>query len=65
MQYTFQDHEVGPDPDGGDDDVKPTGAALGELEERLKEYLQQDFAASEVEAFANSESLIDIDEEGE
>ncbi len=33
MQYTFQDHEVGPDPDGGDDDVKPTGAAMGELEE--------------------------------
>jgi|GEM_PF-749986 len=58
LQFTFDEDDVEPDPDGNEEDRMPTEAALCALEQELYEHLFTDYAVDKVEAYADSENMI-------
>ena len=60
MQFTFTEKEVQPDPDGDEKDFEPTDEALRALEQEVAEHLGQNYAVSDVEVDADSDSLIGV-----
>jgi hypothetical protein len=62
MQYTFSEDEVVRDLSGDGDDAEPTDEALSNLEAELEDHLFQMYPITEVDASADSNSLIAIAE---
>jgi hypothetical protein len=60
MQFTFTDKDVQPEPGGTKRDFEPTDEALRALEQELAEHLGQNYAVSDVEVDADSDSLIGV-----
>ena len=62
MQYTFAEKEVQPasasGEGGGDDVFDPTDKALADLAQEIEEYLSENYPVKEVDAFADSDSLL-------
>jgi hypothetical protein len=63
LQYSFTESEVENDPGGAETDFNPTDKALKTLEKDLRETLGQNYAVSNLEAYAESDSLLGITEE--
>jgi len=62
MEFTFRESEVQPAEEGGENDIDPTDEALADLESELKEYLSQEYPIEKIEAFADFDSLLGVDE---
>ena len=62
MQHTFTAKEVQPAEEGGEADVDPTDAALAELEDEIQEYLFQQYPVEAVEAWADFDGLLGIED---
>jgi len=65
MQHTFREDEVEQAfGDGGDkDDFEPTTEALQQLEGELDEYLSQNYVVKDVDAYAEFDSLLGINDD--
>lgn len=57
VTYSFSESEVLQEPGGGEDEVVPTDAALGELEQSLLETLGQNYAVEAVGIDVSSDDL--------
>lgn len=60
MQFTFPEQGVEQDADGNDGDVMPTDEALERLRLELQEYFGEYAPVADVEAFADSDSLLGV-----
>ena len=60
MQFTFTDREVEPDTDGGKGDFEPTDEALFQLTEELREHLEQNYSAVDIQIFTDSRALLGV-----
>jgi hypothetical protein len=58
MQFTFRQHEVQAAEEGGENDLDPTGDAIADLEEELKDYLSQQYLISGLEADTDFDDLL-------
>jgi len=63
MQFTFAEDEVEPTDGGGDEDFDPTAEALQELEKELEECIGNCCSVSKIEAYADCDSLLGVDED--
>lgn len=63
LQYTFTESEVEQDPEGDEGDVCPTDDALATLERDLLDTLGDNYAIESLEACADSDALLGVDEE--
>ncbi|MBI1918905.1 MAG: hypothetical protein HYS12_29805 [Planctomycetes bacterium] len=63
MQYIFNEDEVQRDPGGDETDFEPKDEALEALERELAEYLSETYPVTDVDASADSNSFIGVDEE--
>ena len=61
MQYTFTEKEVQADPGGNEKDFEPTDEALRALEQDLADHLGQNYTVTDVQADADSDSLLGVD----
>ena len=58
MQHAFDESDIEPDPGGNETDVEPTDLALLALARELDELLSTRYVVSDVDAFADSDSLL-------
>jgi hypothetical protein len=63
VQFTFTEKEIEQSEEGWENDVDPTEKALANLEQEITECLSKEYYVSEVEAFADFESLLGISED--
>lgn len=63
MSFTFNESQLQPAEEGGENDLDPTDDALVELQNELHEYLAKSYPVENVLAFADFDSLIGISEE--
>jgi hypothetical protein len=63
MQYTFSADEVQRDPGGDETDFEPKDEALEALERELEGYLSENYPVADVDASADSNSFLGVDEE--
>ena len=63
MQYTFNEDEVQRDPGGDETDFEPKDEALEALEREMEQHLSGIYSVSDVDASADSNSLLAIEEE--
>ena len=64
LQYTFKENEVqSAEGEGGDEnDFEPTDEALIELEKEIEEYLLENYPVDTVEAWAEVDDLLGVNE---
>lgn len=62
MQFAFSASEVHPSEEGGEKDVDPTDEALATLENEVKEYLSERYQIGDIEASADFDSLLGVEE---
>jgi len=65
MQFTFPASDVQPSEEGGENDLTPTDEAIKSLEKEVEEYLLQNYPVTDLEAFADFDSLIGVMEVSE
>ena len=63
MQFTFSESEVQPDSEGSESDVEPSELALEKLEAELNDFLSQHYGVTKVEAYADSDALLGIEDD--
>jgi hypothetical protein len=60
MQFTFPSSDVQPAEEGGKNDFDPTDKAITALEKEVENYLAQVYPVTNVQAFADFDSLIGV-----
>lgn len=61
LQYTFTQDEVEQAEEGAEGDLDPKATALEQVAAEIREQLEENFAVSEVEAWADFDELLGID----
>ena len=62
MQFTFNEKDVQPSDGGDENDFDPSDQALLDLEKELEDYLSQNYSIDEIEAWANFDNLLGVNE---
>lgn len=65
LQYTFTQDEVEQAKEGGDGDFDPSADALEKLAAEIGDCVAEQFTVSEVEAWADFDSLLGVDSSGD
>lgn len=61
-QFTFSEKDVQPADGGGENDFDPSDQALAGLEKELEDHLKQHFYVDKIEAWADFDNLLGVDE---